>query len=84
MGISLRHLLAVQGLVSKCRVVAGSQGHVCTHKANRGLAPCCMASLDGRPLHYLAYKLHDLGAAFDANAERVQPIRIVRVISCKD
>ena len=84
MGISLSHLLAIQGLVSNCRVVAGSQSHVWTHKANGRLAPCCMASLNAWPFHHFTYKLHNLGAAFDANAERVQPIRVFRVISCQD
>lgn len=84
MGISRRHLLAVEGLVSNCRVVAESQSHVWTHKADIGFAPCCVTSLNGRSFHHLAYKLHNLGAALNANAERVQPIRVIRVISCQD
>ena len=84
MGISRRHLLAVQCHVSNCRVVAGSQSHVWTHKADRGLSPCSMASLNSRPFHHLTDELHNLATTFDANAERVQPIRIVRVISRQD
>lgn len=84
MGISRRHLLAIEGLVSNCGVVAGSQSHVWTHEADGNLSPCCMASLNGRSFHHLAYKLHNLGAALNANAERVQPIRVIRVISCQD
>ena len=84
MRISLGHLLAVRGFVSNGSVVAVSQSYVWPYKADGNLSPCCMASLHARPFHHLANKLHNLGAALDANAERVQPIRVFRVISCQN
>lgn len=84
MGVSLRHLLAVQSFVSNGRVVAVSQGHVWTYEANCGLSPCCMASLNGRAFHDFAHKVHNLRASLEPHAERIEPIRFFRVISCQN
>lgn len=83
-GISLRHFLAIQGLVPNGRIVAVSQGHVWTQEADGGLAPCSMASLNGRSFHHRAHKFHNLCASLEPDAERILPICVVVVISCQD